>query len=100
MESECSRIEVVEVIINLLEVSLRILVVDCGVYCSRLNNLFIDEVVAEVVAALRTDCTVTAIHDRDKRYRWDSSQLVVAIADLDVQVIYILQCVFISCLCL
>lgn len=64
--------------------------VDCGVDSSRLDNLFIDEVVAEVVAALCTDCAVTAIHYRDKRYRWDCSQLVVAIADLDVQVIYIL----------
>ena len=57
-ESECSRIAVVEVVINLLEVSLRILVVDCGVYSSSLDDLFVDEVVTQVVAALCTDCTV------------------------------------------
>lgn len=90
MESECSRIAVVEVVINLLEVSLRILVVDCGVYSSSLDDLFVDEVVTQVVAALGTDCTVTAIHDRDERNRWDCSQLVVALTDLDVQILYIL----------
>lgn len=100
MESECTRESVVEIPINFLEVSLGILMVDCRIDSSRLDDLFMDEVVAQVVAALGTDCTVTAIHDRDKRYRWDCSQLVVAIAELDVQVIYILQCVLISCLCL
>lgn len=82
MESERTRESVVKISVNLLEVSLRILVVDCGVYCSRLDNLFIDEVVAEVVAALGTDCTVTAIHYRDKRYGWDCPQFVVTITDL------------------
>lgn len=53
---------------------------------SRLDDLLVNHVIAQVVAALRTDCTVTAIRDRDKRYRWDCSQLVVAIADLDMQV--------------
>ena len=100
MESECSRIAVVEVIINLLEESLRILVVDCGVDSSRIDNLFIDEVVAEVVAALCTDCAVTAIHYRDKRYGWDCPQFVVTITDFDMQVADVLYCVLISCLCL
>ena len=99
VESECSRIAVVEVVINLLEVSLRILVVDCGVYSSSLDNLFIDEVVAEVVAALCTDCAVTAIHYRDKRYGWDCPQFVVTITDFDMQVADVLYCVLISCAC-
>lgn len=74
--------------------------VDCGVDSSRLDNLFIDEVVAEVVAALCTDCAVTAIHYRDKRYGWDCPQFVVTITDFDMQVADVLYCVIISCLCL
>lgn len=51
-----------------------------------LDNLFVNHIVAEVIAALGTDCAVAAIHYRDKRYRWDCSQFCVAITDLDVQV--------------
>lgn len=86
VESECSRIAVVEVVINLLEVSFGILVVDCRIDSSRIDNLFIDEVVAEVVAALGSDSAVTTVHDRDKLHRRDCSQLCVAITDLDMQV--------------
>lgn len=100
MESECSRIAVVEVTINFLEVSFRILVEDGRIDSSRLDDLLVNHVIAQVVAALGTDCTVTAIHDRDERHGWDSSQLCVAIADLDVQVADVLYCVLISCLCL
>ena len=66
VESECSRESVVEIPVNLLEVSLRVLVVDCRVDGSRIDNLFIDEVVAEVVAALGADSAVTAVHAGDK----------------------------------
>ena len=100
MESECSRIAVVEVVVNLLEVSLRILVVDCGVYSSSLDYLFVDEVVAKVIAALCTDSAVTAVHDRYERYGRDSSQFCVSITYLDMQVADVLYCVLISCLCL
>jgi hypothetical protein len=48
MESECSRVAVVEIPVNLLEVSLWILMVDCRVDGSRLDDLLIDEVVSEV----------------------------------------------------
>lgn len=95
-----SRVAVVEVTINLLKVSLRILVEDGRIDSSRLDDLLVNHVIAQVVAALGTDCTVTAIHDRDERHGWDSSQLCVAIADLDVQVADVLYCVLISCLCL
>ena len=66
VESECSRIAVVEVVINLLEVSFGILVVDCGVDCSRLDDLLVYHIVAEVIAALGADSAVTAVHDREK----------------------------------
>lgn len=85
VESECSRIAVVEVVINLLEVSFGILMIDCRVDGSRLDNLLVNHIVAEVIAALRTDCTVTAIHDRNERHGWDCSQFCVAITDLDMQ---------------
>lgn len=41
VESECSRESVVEIPVNLLEVSLRVLVVDCRVDGSRLDDLLV-----------------------------------------------------------
>lgn len=86
MESEGSRKSVVEIPVNLLKVSLRILVENGRIDSSRLDDLLVNHVVAKVIAALGTDCTVTAIHDRDKRHGWDCSQFCVAITDLDMQV--------------
>lgn len=67
MESEGSRKSVVEIPVNLLEVSFRILVENGRIDSSRLDDLLVNHVVAQVVAALCTDCTVAAIHDRNER---------------------------------
>jgi hypothetical protein len=51
----CTRESVVEIPINFLEVSLGILMVDCRIDSSRLDDLLVNHVIAQVVAALGAD---------------------------------------------
>ena len=66
MESERTRESIVKISVNLLEVSFGILVVDCRVDGSRLDDLLVNHVVAQVISALGADSAVPAVHDRDE----------------------------------